>query len=131
MKLGLIRDVLGDTFTLGKLYIDGEFFCYTCEDKVRPKKIYGQTAIPAGTYRVSLTPSTRFKRVLPLLHDVPGFEGIRIHAGNTHEDTEGCVLVGLTRTANGVGDSRKAMELLMPKLKAAWDDEQLINIDIV
>ena len=103
----------------------------TCEDKVRPKKIWGETAIPKGNYRVSLTWSNRFKRVLPLVQDVPGFEGIRIHAGNTSADTEGCLLVGLARTANGVGESRKAMELLMLKLKAAWDADKLLTIEIV
>lgn len=130
MNLLLKRDVFGESFTLGKLYINGEFFCYTCEDKVRPKKIYGETAIPVGKYQVSLTWSNRFKRILPLIENVPNFEGIRIHAGNTHEDTEGCLLVGLTRTKDGVADSRKAMEQLMPHLKVAWDTDQLIHIEV-
>ena len=83
-----------------------------------------QTAIPLGRYRLSITPSARFKEDLPLLADVPGFEGIRIHAGNTHEDTEGCLLVGqmLTGLALGpsftVGNSRRALNALLPKLKA-------------
>lgn len=130
MKLTIARDAFGETFTLGKLFIDGEFLCYTCEDKVRPKKIWGETAIPTGTYKVSLTWSNRFKRVLPLLHDVPGFEGIRIHAGNDHTQTHGCPLVGLKRTNEGVADSRKAMELLMPRLKQAWDADQTLEIEV-
>jgi hypothetical protein len=130
MKLLLTRDIFGESYTLGKLFIDGKFFCYTCEDKVRPKKIYAVTAIPAGKYSVSLTWSPTFKRVLPLIENVPGYEGIRIHNGNTDVDTKGCPLVGLTRTKNGVGDSRKAMALLMPILQKAWDDELFIEIEI-
>ena len=130
MKLKLTRDIFGNDYTLGKLSINEEFICYTCEDKVRPKKIWGETAIPAGNYQLSLTWSNRFKKVLPLLKNVPGFEGIRIHAGNTSADTEGCILVGLSRTTNGVAESRKAMELLMPRLKQAWDDEHIIEIEI-
>lgn len=80
--------------TLGELYIDNEFSCFVLEDAVRPEKIYGETAIPAGEYQILLTISPRFKRVLPLLVDVPGFDGIRIHPGNSHEDTHGCLLVG-------------------------------------
>lgn len=130
MKLHLTRDIFGETYTLGKLFVDGEFACYTCEDKVRPKKVFGETAIPTGNYKLSLTWSNRFKRVLPLLDDVPGFEGIRIHSGNTAADTEGCVLVGLSRTTDAVLESRKAMELLMPRLKAAWDNDEMIEIEV-
>jgi hypothetical protein len=94
MKLKLLREKSSDDTTIGKLYIENEFFCYTLEDKVRDKKVYGETAIPIGTYKVVITWSPRFKRQLPLLVDVPGFDGIRIHPGNTHKDTEGCILVG-------------------------------------
>jgi hypothetical protein len=94
MKLKLLRDKSSDDTTIGKLYIDGEFFCYSLEDKVREKKVYGVSAIPIGTYKIVITWSPRFKRQLPLLVDVPGFDGIRIHPGNTHKDTEGCILVG-------------------------------------
>lgn len=133
MNLLLTRDVFSNTFTLGKLDINGEFFCYTCEDRVRPKgiKIWGETAIPPGEYHISLTWSNRFKKVLPLIVSVPGFEGIRIHSGNTADDTEGCVLLGKTRTDNGVGDSRKAMAEIMPILKSAWDADHIIKIEVV
>jgi hypothetical protein len=94
MKLKLVRDSSTDDTTIGNLYIEREWFCFTLEDKVREKKIYGETAIPAGTYKVVITWSPRFKRQLPLLVDVPGFDGIRIHPGNTHKNTEGCILVG-------------------------------------
>lgn len=130
MKLHLIRDIFGDHYTLGKLYIDNEEFCYTCEDKVREKKIYGVTAIPTGTYKVIVTWSNRFQKILPLLMDVPGFAGIRIHSGNSDADTDGCILVGLERTAEGVARSRDAMAKLMPKLNDAFHNNEEITIEV-
>lgn len=111
--------------TVGALYLDGLFECFVLEDLVREPgiKVSGQTAIPAGRYRITVTPSARFKEDLPLLLDVPGFEGIRIHAGNTRDDTEGCLLVGqvLTGLAPGpsftLGNSRRSLNALLPKLK--------------
>jgi len=94
MILVLVRGRRVGNATLGQLVIDGKFFCHTLEDVVRPVKIPGQTAIPAGMYDVDITYSPHFKTDLPLVKDVPGFEGIRIHAGNTDADTEGCILVG-------------------------------------
>lgn len=105
MKLRLERRFLGNSYTIGKLYIDGSYFCDTLEDKVRDLnkngkfdngevKIYGETAIPYGTYKISVTYSPKFKRDLPLLENVPNFEGIRIHRGNTAKDTSGCILLG-------------------------------------
>jgi hypothetical protein len=129
MKI-LVRRGESKDFTPGEMFMDGEFFCYTCEDPVRKKKIKGITAIPSGVYRVILSWSNRFQKTLPLLIDVPNFEGVRFHAGNTAADTEGCILVGLTKTPTGVGDSRKAMALLMPKLKAAHDNGEHIEITI-
>ena len=119
MKLELKRVALKDTYTIGKLYIDGVFFCDTIEDKVRDVKIKGITAIPYGTYKVILSLSNRFKKVLPLLVSVPGFEGVRIHAGNTSEDTEGCILVGENKEIGKVINSRKTMDKLMPILESA------------
>jgi len=114
MKLKLVREYLTPTETLGSLYIDGKFFCYTLEDKdrglkqtnaladVQARKVKAQTAIPTGKYKVSVTPSNRFKRLMPLVHDVKGFEGIRFHGGNTHHDSEGCILVAHQRNLNKV-----------------------------
>lgn len=98
MELNLYRhtyNVRGDRNIIGDLFIDGEFFCYTLEDERRADgvKVYGETAIPTGTYNVKLTKSNRFKRLMPLLIDVPLFSGIRIHGGNTSKDTLGCILV--------------------------------------
>lgn len=131
MKLKLTRDIFENEFTLGGLEIDGQHFCFTVEDKVRPQKIKGMTAIPAGRYKVTMTFSNRFKKVLPLLVDVPNFEGVRIHSGNTAEDTEGCIIVGKVRTSNGVGLSRDAMAELMPMLRDASVDGEKIEIEIV
>jgi hypothetical protein len=94
-QLLLYRYKYTETTTIGKLYIDGVMFGYTLEDAVRPEgvKIYGKTAIPEGTYPVTLSYSPRFKRMLPMINQVPDFQGVRFHGGNDHEDTEGCPLV--------------------------------------
>ena len=124
MELTLVRKFTGPDCTIGELFVDGRFECFTLEDVVRPGdiarvKVAGKTAIPPGTYAVELTMSARFKRVLPLLLNVPSFEGIRIHAGNTAQDTEGCILVGRERESNAVRGSRAALEPLLAKLQAA------------
>lgn len=108
-----------DTSTIGELSINGLFECYTLEDVERPVKIKNETAIPKGTYKVIINQSNRFKRLLPLLIDVPGFEGVRIHSGNSNHDTEGCILVGQSRNKNYIGQSRKAFEKLFKKMQAA------------
>jgi hypothetical protein len=125
---------VGDA-TLGELFIDGEFQCFTCEDVVRPGdifqvKVYGKTAIPAGTYEVVITFSNRFQRDLPLLLNVPNFTGIRIHPGNTAAETEGCILTGRTRDGAVVGSSRVAFSALYAKIKAARDDGENVGITI-
>lgn len=117
MKLELIRKDFTEISTIGDLLIDGEFFCYTLEDAVRDKKINGVTAIPYGTYVVEITYSPRFQKYLPLLIDVPQFVGVRIHTGNTAQDTEGCILVGISKGYDFIGGSRKAFALLMDKIK--------------
>ena len=138
MKLTLKRIALRPTYTIGKLYIDGKYFCDTCEDKVRDtnkngvfdeeKKVYGETAIPYGTYKVILSMSNRFKQVLPLLLDVPDFSGIRIHSGNTAKDSLGCIIVGENKQVGKVLNSRKTMGELMQILKSTDED---IEIEIV
>ena len=94
MKLLLKRIALRDNYTIGKLYINDKYFCDTLEDAVRDVKIKHQTAIPKGIYKVVLTASPRFKRILPRLLNVPEFTGVLIHRGNTIDDTSGCILVG-------------------------------------
>ena len=107
MNLVLQRIAQTPEYTIGRLEIDGQFFCNTLEDPVRDEKIAGKTAIPEGTYEVIVNRSPRFKRDLPLLLDVPNFEGIRIHRGNTAKDTSGCILVGLNKVKGKVLDSTK------------------------
>jgi len=137
--LKLKREIFNNTNTLGSLYIDDKLFCYTCEDRVRDinndgdlddvgeKKVYGETAIPKGAYKVILSMSNRFKKLMPEVLMVKGFAGIRIHAGNTAKDSHGCVLVGKTRTANGVGVSVKCFDELMLKLKGKKDIQLIIE----
>ena len=105
--------------TIGELSIDGVFECFTLEDKEREVKIKGETAIEKGTYQVIINRSNRFKKLLPLLINVPNFEGIRIHSGNSNHDTEGCILVGRTRSQDFIGQSRKAFDRLFKKMQKA------------
>jgi len=115
----LVRDVFHPQRTLGRIFIDGNFQCFTVEDTVRDgPKIPGSTAIPEGTYQILITESQRFKRPLPLLLNVPQFSGIRIHSGNTEADTEGCILVGQQRSKTGVLYSRAAMRILQARIAA-------------
>jgi len=130
MKMTLTRDKSTEKSTPGMLAIDGQFECYTLEDVVRASKIRGETAIPAGEYEVALTMSPRFKRILPLLVSVPGFDGIRIHPGNTDKDTEGCILVGESKSRDFIGSSRVAFMRLFNKLADAKEAGERITIEI-
>ena len=117
------------------MYINGEYFCDTLEDKVRVMnsindKIKGETAIPAGTYKITLEMSPRFKRKLPLLHDVPYFSGILIHRGNTAKDTHGCILVGENKVKGQVINSTKAEVALMDILTKAVSKGDTIDIEV-
>lgn len=126
MILTLKRNFKGADYTIGKLYIDGHYFCDTLEDTVRPvkQKIAGKTAIPAGTYDVIKSYSPRFEKTLPEILGVNGFSGVRIHTGNTPEDTEGCILVGLNKVKGKVVNSRHAFDFLMDRLP----DKFILNI---
>jgi hypothetical protein len=119
MDLRVKRLEFSDDSTIGELSVDGQFECYTLEDKVRPVKIKGKTAIPAGQYEVVINFSQRFQKPLPLLLNVPNFEGVRIHPGNVSANTEGCILVGDTKGFNFVGQSRVAFNRLFQKMKVA------------
>jgi len=125
MELRVERTDFSETSTIGKLYVDDQFECYTLEDKVRPVKIKGKTAIPAGRYEVIVNFSQRFGRMLPLFLNVPNFEGVRIHPGNTAADTEGCILVGETKDAEFIGQSKLAFDGLFNKLKATSETEKI------
>jgi len=118
MKLLLKRLHKTDKSTIGELSINGKFEAYTLEDVERDAKVFGKTAIPKGTYEVVMTMSNRFKKMMPLLLNVPNFEGVRIHSGNKPEDTEGCLLLGTTRGVDFIGGSRDAIAKFYPKLEA-------------
>ena len=120
-ELLLERTWLTTETTIGRLFVAKDFECYVLEDRYRPPgepKVYGKTCIPNGRYEVRITMSPRFKREMPLLIGVPGFEGVRIHPGNKAADTEGCLLPGRFRTTDFVGDSVAAYATLFAKLKA-------------
>ena len=132
MKLKLYRKFLGNKYTIGKLFINNEYICDTLEDVVRPEsvKVYGETAIPCGVYEIVLTMSPRFKKVLPLLLDVPHFEGVRIHTGNTEKDTEGCILVGYNKVKGKVINSKIAFDKVMKYLELATINNEKITIEV-
>lgn len=133
MRLKVMRTSCGPTCTIGSLFVDGKLECYTLEDITRPAgvKVYGKTAIPTGTYNLVVTPSNRFKRDLPLVEKVPGFEGIRIHPGNTAADTEGCILVGKGKAADAVTHSREAFDALFRKIREALDAGEKVTLEVV
>lgn len=118
MKIKVDRIYKGESYTIGKMYLNGEYFCDTLEDAIRPVKIPNETAIPAGTYKVEVTYSPRFKRNLPLLIDVPNYTGIRIHNGSNKDHTSGCILVGFNTAKGKLTDSRKTSDQLTEKLKS-------------
>jgi Family of unknown function (DUF5675) len=132
MKLELIRTMCGATCTIGDLYVDGVRQCYTLEDVVRPdgEKVYGETAIPYGRYRVRITFSNRFQRDLPLLLDVPNFDGIRIHPGNTAADTHGCLLVGMDKSGDTITNSRVAFAGVFADIRDAIERGEEVWVEI-
>ena len=138
MKLKLVRKYRKETYTIGKLYVDGVYFCDTIEDKDRGlddamglaeimvKKRYAETAIPYGTYKVEITYSPKYKRLMPEIKNVKGFSGIRIHSGNTAKDTLGCLIIGRNTQVGMVTESRKTYNKLFALMKDAKD----ISIEI-
>lgn len=111
----LKRTTYTEKSTIGELSYDGKRLCYTLEDKVRDadeKKVFGKTAIPAGRYKVIVNMSNRFKIMMPLLVNVPGYEGVRIHVGNTDIDTLGCILAGRKKGVDSISESKLATKSL-------------------
>lgn len=132
MNITVKRIFKGPQYTIGKLSIDGHYFCDTLEDTVRAPgvKIPGKTAIPAGKYQIEITESIRFNRLMPIIKDVPGFSGVRIHSGNTAEDTEGCILVGFNRVKGKVLDSRETFQKFFKILLVAVRGGENLEIEI-
>lgn len=143
MEILVKREYKKKDYTIGKMYINGEYFCDTledtdrglmkieCLDEIEAAKKYGRTAIPTGRYGVAYTYSPRFKKHLPLLLNVPAFEGVRIHSGNTHKDTEGCILLGENKAVGKVLNSRKTMDEFLRVLKPAIEVCENIWITII
>ena len=138
IKLRLERRYKGSKYTIGKLFINDEYFCDTIEDidrglkssmsveYIKKKKVYAETAIPTGTYKIEMTYSSKFKRILPLLVDVKGFSGIRIHRGNTDKDSSGCIIIGENKVKGKVINSTPYEVVLVKRLL----DEDDIEITI-
>lgn len=138
MEIELKREPSTEKGTYGKLFIEGNYQCEAVEDVVREVegegvekwKVKGETAIPKGRYQVIITHSARFGRELPLLLKVPGFEGVRIHPGNTTADTEGCILVGTARSMVGILNSRFAFNQLNGEIADALEHNEQVWISI-
>ena len=153
MKLELERKWPKATYTIGRLYVDGVLFCNTLEDRdrglkqsdnldyIKTRKVYGETAIPKGTYMVSMNvTSPKYAAVtwyhqlclgkMPRLRDVPGFDGILIHPGNTALDTLGCILVGKNTKVGQLTESKATFKALYKEMKKASDRGEVIEITI-
>ena len=153
MKITIDRKWKKDTYTIGNLYVNGSLFCNTLEDRdrgikktdslatIKSKKIYGETAIPTGTYTIDMTvTSPKYAAVkwyknlcqgkLPRLNNVPGFEGVLIHPGNTPFDTNGCILVGKNTIKGQVTQSKDTFAKLYKRMKEAYDRKETIEIEI-
>lgn len=142
MDITITRNWKKAGYTIGRLYIDGQYVCDTLEPQdrglrssmalpeIRKLKAKGKTAVPTGLYPVTRTWSPRFKRVLPLVGRVPGFDGVRLHPGNTARDTEGCVLPGVNSKAGMVLDSRKWLSAIDSRIEAALKGGQDVWLEI-
>ena len=140
MRLTLKRIANKKDYCIGKLYINGQYFCDTLEDRdrglsdsmteeeIKQLKQYGETAIPIGIYTVLLTYSPKYKKVMPLINRVKGYSGIRIHSGNTNKDTLGCVLVGKNRVVGRLTDSRNTYNALYKRLLQKGSNKITIEI---
>ena len=139
MELKLVRKLGTNGFTEGRLYVDGEFECFTVEDTDRfledgGSKIQNKTAIPKGKYNCTISMSNRFKKFLIEVQNVPSFTGVRIHSGNSSKDTEGCIIVGSVNDREDddwVGGSRVAYDRLHKKVKQALNAKQTVTLEIV
>jgi hypothetical protein len=125
MELKLIRETKTNDSTIGKLYINEIYHCYTLEDTEREIKVQNVTAIPKGRYEVIVNFSNRFQQQMPLLLKVPNFEGVRIHWGNYSKDTEGCILLGTTKAVNMIGNSRTAYAKFMSVINKVSKKEKI------
>ena len=140
MRLTLKRIANRKDYCIGKLYINGKYFCDTLEDvdrglddsmtedEIKQIKIKGETAIPTGIYTVLLTYSPKYKKIMPLINNVKGYSGIRIHSGNSSKDTEGCLLVGKNTVVGRLTDSRNTYNALFKRLQQKGSNKITIEI---
>lgn len=153
MKLKLVRSYLGPKYTIGHLYVNGQYFCDTIEDvdrgltqkmskeEILKKKVKHETAIPYGVYIITLkvvspkySTKEKYKFTggrMPRLLSIPGFEGILMHPGTTQEDSSGCLIVGLNKKVGQVIDSFATFQKLWNLFEKANKKNELISIEIV
>ena len=125
MEIELDREPSDENRTFGTLWLDGEYECETLEDPVREVKIPGKTAPQPGRYKITLENSPRFGKDTITINDVPNYTGVRIHAGNTEHDTEGCPLVGQERTETTILRSKQALAHLKRKIHVALETSEV------
>ena len=142
MELRLERKYRNNNYCIDKLYINGKYFSDVLEDpdrgltdnmsleEIKKIKIKGNTCIPYGTYNITITYSPRFKKNLPLLNNVKGFDGIRIHSGNKPQDTEGCLLPGFNKVKGQVIDSRVTTDKLIAQIQQVLNKGEKVTITI-
>ena len=142
MELRLERKYRNNNYCIDKLYINGKYFSDVLEDpdrgltdtmsleEIKKIKIKGNTCIPYGTYNITITYSPRFKKNLPLLNNVKGFDGIRIHSGNKPQDTEGCLLPGFNKVKGQVIDSRVTTDKLIAQIQQVLNKKKKVTITI-
>lgn len=142
MELKLERKYRNSNYCIDKLYINGKYFSDVLEDpdrgltdsmtleEIKKIKIKGNTCIPYGTYNITITYSPRFKKNLPLLNNVKGFDGIRIHSGNKPQDTEGCLLPGFNKVKGQVINSKVTTDKLIAQIQQAINKKEKVTITI-
>ena len=140
MKLKLVRETKTEVSTIGRLFVNEKFFCYTLEDKdrglkqtdsllfINTKKIFGVTAIPSGNYELIVNLSPKFKRMLPRILNIKGFDGVLMHRGNTANDSLGCIILGYQKGENAIFDSTKAENDLVNLLLLHKDEKHTLEI---
>lgn len=143
MELQLIRKYRKTNYTIGKLLINNKYFSDTLEDtdrglkdsmsleEIKRIKVFGSTCIPYGTYKVTVTYSPKFKRNLPLINNVKGYDGIRIHSGNTNSDTSGCLLLGFNKIKGRIINSKETVDKFISIVQQAINKGEQITLNIV
>lgn len=143
MKIYLYRKYKKNNYTIGQLFINNEYFSDCLEDtdrgltsnmsieEIKRIKVPGNTCIPYGTYKITITYSPKFKKNLPLINDVKGFEGIRIHSGNNNNDTSGCLLLGFNKIKGGVINSKVTVDKFIDIIQKTINSGESITLSII